>query len=102
MQIVLWIFLLIAIGLVVFYFRAGRRLADENWELNRQLRIANSDVERFERQVDQLKEEKLQAEEEAEKHVKAKLYEMIFQTAHYNSVKDLQNKLKTVLATASK
>lgn len=97
MQIVLWIFLIILIGLVVFYYKQCEKANIEIYNLETLLDDKTYKCKQLEKKVQKVEEERDEAILRAEKKVSNRLYTLVFQEQHYNNVENLQNKIKTIL-----
>lgn len=99
MYVVLIIFLILFIALSVFYYRQLENANKEIYNLECKLDNSNYKSKQFEKKIAKLEEENENAMNYSNAKIKRKLYELVFQTPNYNSVEDLQNKIKTVLAS---
>lgn len=97
MQIVLWIFLIVLIGLVVFYYKQCEKANIEIYNLECKLDDSVYKNKQLEKKVKKVENERDEATIKAEKKVSDKLYTLVFQEQHYNNIENLQNKIKTIL-----
>lgn len=97
MQIVLGIFLIIIIGLVVFYYKQCEKANKEIYNLESLLDDKTYKNKQLERKVQKVENERDEAMIRAEKKISARLYTLVFQEQHYNNIENLQNKIKTIL-----
>ena len=97
MQIFLMMIFLIVLGLTIFYYKQCEKANKEIHSLECELKDSLGKNKQLENKVKLREEEKEKAYLKAEKKIKDDLYELVFQTMNYGSVKDLENKIKTVL-----
>jgi hypothetical protein len=102
MQIVLIILLLVSILIIdinVFYYKSLEKANIEIYNLKCKLDDSAYKNKQLKNEIKLREEQRDNAEKFSEKKVKDELYKLVFQTQHYNSVKNLENKIKTVLSS---
>ncbi len=99
MQIVLIILLLVSILINVFYYKSLEKANMEIYNLKCKLDDSVYKNKQLKNEIKLREEQRDNAEKFSEKKVKDELYKLVFQTQHYNSVKNLENKIKTVLSS---
>lgn len=92
MQVIFWIMFLIVMGVAIFYWINYEKTCECLLDMERRL-----DDQTYTSKMLRIKADS--AKESAENQIKEQLYSLVFQTPHYNSIEDLQNKIKTVLAS---
>ena len=97
MSIFLGIMLLITGFLAVVFYNDSESKDTEIKDLVDDIGKQDEYCKKLEKKLEYVEKEK----EEVETRVKQKLYKTIFQEMHYESVENLQNKLKTVLDTTT-
>ena len=97
MQIVIGIILVISIGLAIFYYKQCEKANIEIYNLESLLDDKVYKYKQLEKKVKKVEDERDDAMDKAEENISKKLYTLVFQEPNYDSVENLQNKIKTVL-----
>lgn len=97
MQIVVWIIMVVLVLIALYFYYQFEKNNEEI--LNLEAKLDEEVYTRKELQKRLMKEQEtlLNVKKVAVKEVKKEIYELVFQSQHYDSVENLKNKMKTVL-----
>ena len=97
MQIVVWIIMVVLILVALYFYYQFEKNNEEILNLESKLDEEVCAKKELQKKLEEEQKHLLNVKKVAVEQVKKEVYELVFQSQHYESVENLKNKMKTVL-----